>query len=54
MESMTKDDLDEMVILSLIPILDGEEWSLSEAIDGGASVLDLHNDKQDTKDHGIS
>jgi len=33
MESMTNDDTDEMVILSQIPILDGEEWSLSEAID---------------------
>ncbi len=30
---MTEDDTDEMVMLSQIPILDGEEWSLSEAID---------------------
>ena len=30
---MTQYDTDEIVILSQIPILDGEEWSLSEAID---------------------
>ena len=33
MESMTKSDIYEMTRLSQIPILDGEEWSLSEAID---------------------
>ena len=30
---MTQDVTEEIVVLSQIPILDGEEWSLSEAID---------------------
>lgn len=30
---MTECDTEEMAKLSQIPILDGEEWSLSEAID---------------------
>ena len=30
---MIEDDTEEMTRLSQIPILDGEEWSLSEAID---------------------
>jgi hypothetical protein len=32
---LTQDDIGEMTRLSQIPILDGEEWSLSEAIDSG-------------------
>jgi hypothetical protein len=32
--SLTQDDTDELTRLSQIAILDGEEWSLSEAIDG--------------------
>ena len=31
--SLTQEDTEEMTRLSQIPILDGEEWSLSEAID---------------------
>ena len=31
--SLIYDDTEEMTRLSQIPILDGEEWSLSEAID---------------------
>ena len=30
---MTQDDTEEMTRLSQIPILDGEEWSLMEAMD---------------------
>lgn len=46
--SLTQDDTGDMTILSQIPILDGEEWSLSEAIDGGVSVSGIGNDELDT------
>ena len=42
-----KNDTEEMTRLSQIPILDREEWSLSEAIDGEVSVSGVGNDELD-------
>jgi len=45
--SLTQEDTEEMTRLSQIPILDREEWSLSEAIDGEVSVSGVGNDELD-------